>query len=105
MPILFALSKKHYQFQQTKHHIDFGVFCISNFLFYSYSFNSIKIIYATIQFKAGTIKQTENGGTFLTLFHIPDQDFYIYPDKAKEKETPDIQLEETADTDQAYATE
>ncbi|MCE2963893.1 MAG: hypothetical protein ACK5UE_08805 [Chitinophagales bacterium] len=56
-------------------------------------------------FKAGTIKQTENGGTFLTLFHIPDQDFYIYPDKAKEKETPDIQLEETADTDQAYATE
>ena len=33
LPILFALSKKHYQFQQTKHHIDFGVFCISNFLF------------------------------------------------------------------------
>lgn len=57
-------------------------------------------------FKAGTIKQTENGGTFLTLFHIPEQDFYIYPDKTKEKDIPDIQLDtdlETETTDNAYA--
>ncbi len=59
-------------------------------------------------FKAGTIKQTENGGTFLTLFHIPDQDFYIYPDKAKEKEMPEVQLDsdlETETTGEAYATQ
>lgn len=56
-------------------------------------------------FKAGTVKVTENGGSFLTLFHIPDQDFFIYPDKTKEKETPDIQLEETETTGESYATE
>lgn len=62
----------------------------------------------TLWFKAGTIKSTENGGNFLTLFHIPDVDFFIYPDKQREKEIPDIQLDTdlaTAPTEEDYATQ
>lgn len=47
----------------------------------------------TLWFKAGTIKITKNGGSYLTLFHIPDVDFYIF--EKKDEEIPEIQLEVT----------
>ena len=32
-----------------------------------------------LQFKAGMIKVTDNGGWYLQLFHLPDVDYYIQP--------------------------
>ena len=46
-------------------------------------------------FKAGSIKITDNGGSYLTLFHIPDVDFYIF--EKKDEVMPDIQLEAGSD--------
>lgn len=42
-------------------------------------------------FQAGSVKIRENGGWFLTMFHQPETDFYIF--EPKEERLPEIQLE------------
>ena len=44
-----------------------------------------------LQFKAGLLKVTDNGGWYLQLFHLPDVDYYIKP--AEGENLPIIQLE------------
>jgi hypothetical protein len=44
-----------------------------------------------LQFKAGLLKVTDNGGWYLQLFHLPDVDYYIKPMEGEA--LPTIQLE------------
>ena len=48
----------------------------------------------TLWHKVGVIKVTKNGGWYLQMFHQPETDFYIFEDKEKEEQLPDIQVGE-----------
>ena len=46
----------------------------------------------TLWFKVGTMRVTDKGTRFLTLFHQPDTEFHVF-DVEDEKELPAIEMD------------
>lgn len=50
----------------------------------------------TLWFTAGSLKVTDKGRSYLTLFQSPDVDYFVFP-KRTEEELPTVQLEDSTD--------